>query len=93
MDTLTIIMLIMGIIIIATVIVISLKIPNPTNSQFWIWRVITSLGAACIGAVIPGFVEIDGSINEIVIRAGGALALFLVVYLMNPPERIAAANK
>ena len=89
MDPLTFIMLAMGIVIIAIIIVISLKIPNPTKSQFWIWRVITSLGAACIGAVIPGFVEIDGSINEIVVRAGGALALFLVVYLLNPPEKMA----
>ncbi len=89
MDTLTFIMLALGIVIIAIIIVISLKIPNPTKSQFWIWRVITSLGAACIGAVIPGFVEIDGSINEIVVRAGGALALFLVVYLLNPPEKMA----
>jgi hypothetical protein len=47
-----------------------------------------ALGAACLGAIIPGFIELDGTIMEVGIRAGGAIALFLVVYLLNPPEAV-----
>jgi hypothetical protein len=43
-----------------------------------------SLAAAGIGAVIPGIIDV--SINPVV-RAGGALALFVLIYMVNPPDR------
>ena len=35
-----------------------------------------ALGGACIGAIIPGFIEFTSQINEIALRAGGALHYF-----------------
>ena len=84
-STLTIILLILGIIILTTIIIIALKIPDPTAFQLWTFRIIAGLGAACLGAIIPGFVELGGDIGEIAIRAGGAIALFIIIYLINPP--------
>jgi hypothetical protein len=51
------------------------------------------LGAANLGAIIPGFINFTGNIGEIAIRAGGAIALFLVVYLINPPTKVVESLK
>ena len=42
--------------------------------------------AAGIAAILPGFLEISGKILEITIRAGGAIAVFVLVYKFNPPK-------
>ena len=52
----------------------------PVHSVF-IYRVLLSLTAAGLGAVIPGFIDVTVS-NYV--RAGGALALFVIVYFWNP---------
>jgi len=88
MEILEIILLSLGVVIVVVTLIMAVKIPQPTVFQFWVFRVIMALGAACLGAVIPGFIEFNGKIGEIATRAGGALALFLVVYLMNPPAPV-----
>lgn len=92
MDLLTIVLLVLGILLLATVILLSIKFPEPNKFQIWIWRVLAALGAACVGAIIPGFIEIDGEIEELAFRAGGAITLFVIVYLMNPPQTIITAK-
>ena len=47
-------------------------------------RVILSLGAAVLGATIPGFLEVGWTGSGLAIRAGGALALFLLTFLYTP---------
>ncbi len=47
-------------------------------------RVILSLGAAVLGATVPGFLEVGWSGSGLAIRAGGALALFLLTFLYTP---------
>jgi hypothetical protein len=47
-------------------------------------RVILSLAAASLGATIPGFLHISWERFGIGIRAGGALALFVLTYLLSP---------
>ncbi|MBX2827986.1 MAG: hypothetical protein KTR22_07475 [Flavobacteriaceae bacterium] len=50
-------------------------------------RVIVALAAACISIALPGFVELETkseSRNAPLIKAGGALAVFVIVYLFNP---------
>ena len=47
-------------------------------------RMILSLAIASLGALIPGFLNIGWSGNGIVIRAGGALGLFVLTYLFTP---------
>ena len=93
METLDIVLLSMGIVIIITVVIMAVKIPQPTVFQFWVFRVLLSLGAADLGSIIPGFINFTGNIGEIAIRAGGAIALFLVVYLINPPSKVVASLK
>jgi hypothetical protein len=52
-----------------------------------ICRVILALVAAGIGAVIPGMIDVN---VQPVIRAGGAIALFVIVFWFNPPTLVGA---
>ena len=88
MKTLEIVLLILGVVLIVVSLIVALIIPKPSVFQFWVFRVIMGVGGACIGAIIPGFVEFTSQINEIALRAGGAIALFLVIYLINPPTYV-----
>ncbi len=57
----------------------------PPEAMF-IFRVILALAGAGVGAIFPGFLEFESNMKEIVIRAGGALAVFTIIYLLNPPK-------
>jgi hypothetical protein len=51
---------------------------------FFALRVVLSLSAAVFGATIPGFLQLGWSGRGAVIRAGGALALFVLTFLYTP---------
>jgi hypothetical protein len=51
---------------------------------FFALRVVLSFGTAVLGATIPGFLEVGWSGNGWKIRAGGALALFIVTFAYTP---------
>jgi hypothetical protein len=59
---------------------------------FFICRVILALAAAGVAAVIPGFLQIQwlqhlGAGSKFVIRGVGAIAVFIIVYMINPPAQ------
>jgi hypothetical protein len=59
------------------------EIPGPR--LFFALRVVLSLAAAVLGAAIPGFLEIGWkSGRDQSIRAGGALALFVLTFAFTP---------
>jgi len=72
-----------GVVFIATMLTIALAVPEPTPTQWFVFRVALALAAAGIGAVIPGLIVVRVSTF---IRAGGAIALFVIVYYLNPPQ-------
>src|SRR3954447_14101887 len=51
---------------------------------FFVLRVVLSFSAATLGATIPGFLEMRWSGGGAAIRAGGALALFVLTFLYTP---------
>jgi hypothetical protein len=51
---------------------------------FFALRLVLSFGTAVLGATIPGFLAIGWSGSGLSIRAGGALALFVLTYLYTP---------
>ncbi|MEW6640492.1 MAG: tetratricopeptide repeat protein [Pseudomonadota bacterium] len=73
---------IFGVVFLGVLLVIAYVTPTPTPFQEWIYRVVMALAAGGVGAVIPGFLDVKIS-NWI--RAGGALACFVIVFLVNPP--------
>jgi hypothetical protein len=76
-----------GILFVVILLWVALFIPQPTDFQLWVFRVVLSLAAAGIGAVLPGIISVNAGPY---VRAGGALALFVIVYWFNPPQLVSS---
>jgi hypothetical protein len=72
---------IFGVVFVVVLIVVALAVPNPTDFQYTVFRIVLALAAAGVAAMIPGFLQVTVS-NWI--RAGGALAIFVIVYFYSP---------
>lgn len=74
-----------GIAFVIVLMVVAFVFPNPTSFQYNVFRIVLSLSAAGVAAMIPGFINVElNKSSEFVIRAGGALAVFVIVYFFNP---------
>lgn len=63
---------------------ISLYIPSPTLFQYGVFRIILALSAAGIAGVMSGFLAMDGTYKKTIIRIGGALSVFVLIFFFNP---------
>lgn len=72
-----------GVIFVTAILIVAIVIDTPTPLQEFVFRVVISLAAAGIAAVIPGFINVD--VNGF-LRAGGAIAVFVIVYFTNPAD-------
>jgi hypothetical protein len=64
-------------------------VPNPTSAQWTIFRIIIAVAASGVAAVIPGFLDVKmGAGRRFALRAGGALAVFAIVYFFDPAARL-----
>ncbi|MGV8073616.1 MAG: DUF4019 domain-containing protein [Syntrophobacteraceae bacterium] len=70
-----------GCVFITVILIIALFKPNPTPFEYTVFRIIIALAAAGVGAILPGFMQVR---FKNWLRAGGALALFIVVYFFAP---------
>lgn len=77
-----------GVCFVATMLIIALLQPNPTSYQFGVFKTVLALAGAGVAAVIPGFLEIK---FRGWLRAGGALAVFVVLYFFNPAGMVVRA--
>lgn len=74
-----------GVAFLITLIIIAVFIHNPTPFQDRVFRIVLALSASGIAANLPGFLNIDlNSGKGIVIGAGGAIAVFVIVYFFTP---------
>jgi len=76
--------LLLGIILVGTVVALIFLIPNPTQLQYFVVRILIALGVAGIAVTLFG----DVVFKNKVIQAGGAFALFGLIYLVNPASFI-----
>jgi hypothetical protein len=76
---------IFGVIFVTALLVFALFVPNPTIQQFEIVRIILALAAGGVAAMIPGFLKLQlGAGPNVTLRAGGAVAVFAIVYFYSP---------
>lgn len=68
--------------LIAFLVIRNEPIADPNFAVFI--RIILSTLLAAMGATIPGMLSVDFSKGGMAIRAGGALALFVITYLLTP---------
>jgi hypothetical protein len=78
----SIVAFIFGVTFCVVILLIAFVIDNPTEFQIFVCRVILSLAAAGVAALIPGLIGVD---IQPYIKAGGAIAVFVIVYWFNPP--------
>jgi hypothetical protein len=79
-----------GVVFVVVMLCLAVFFPNPTETQWFIFRVVLALAAAGVGAVLPGLLNVQAGPA---IRAGGALALFVIVYWFNPPKLLSLPAK
>jgi hypothetical protein len=70
-----------GIVFVGVLLGIAVLFPNPTPFQYTVFRIVLALASAGIAAMIPGFLHVEVGTA---VRAGGAIAVFVVVYFFSP---------
>lgn len=74
-----------GVIFVVVLLIIAIKFPEPTPFQYTIFRITLALAAAGVATMLTGFIDIN--ISNIV-KASGALAVFVLVYFYNPAQTV-----
>ena len=72
-----------GIAFAVTMLVMAVRFPRPTPFQTFVFRSVLALSAGSMAAAIPGFLEVEANLTGFGVRAGGALAVFVLVYKLN----------
>lgn len=76
-----------GIFFVTVMIILALAIPSPTEAQWRVFNLVLALVAGAIAAVLPGVLRIQFTPW---LKSGGALAVFVLVYLVKPAGLVAA---
>lgn len=74
-----------GVCFLSAMLIIALKYSKPTEFQIFIFRIVTAISVAGIGAMLPGAINVQVSHK---IKAGGSVGLFVIIYFFNPPALI-----
>lgn len=78
-----------GVVFIVWMIDLAARFPEPTDFQYFVFRVILSLAAAGVAALVPGLLDLRMGIKtENYVRAGSALAVFVLVYMQSPASLV-----
>jgi hypothetical protein len=72
------------VIIVLAVFLLIRNEPIADPRLFFALRVVLSFSAATLGATIPGFLNVGWSGGGLAVRAGGALALFVLTFMYTP---------
>lgn len=72
------------------VLCLAVFIPSPTSSQFFIFRGLFAISLSAIAAIIPGLLNVESRFQKFSIKATGAIAVFILVWLLNPPALVSS---
>jgi hypothetical protein len=79
-----------GIIFLMTLLALAFVFPKPTPIQYLVMRITLALAGAGIATMLTGFIEVE---IPGYLKAGGALAVFAVIYFRSPAALIAEHEK
>jgi hypothetical protein len=57
------------------------------QQAMWIFRVVMALSGAAFAVILTGFLDVAGQAGGWRMRTGGGLAVFTLLYLVDPPDR------
>ena len=83
-----------GFVLLLAILGVALKVPNPSEFQHLVFRVFLGMSAAALAVPIiaaGGNIGVD-AMKEAGIQAGGAIAVFVVIYMWNPASKFAKAG-
>lgn len=80
--------LVIGLVLALAILVLVVFIPNPTPSQFFVFRGLFAISLAAVAAIIPGLLNVESRFNRFSVKATGAIAVFVLVWMLNPPALI-----
>jgi hypothetical protein len=75
-----------GAVFIVAILAMAVFYPAPTAFQYTVFRIVLAIAAGGFASMIPGFLQVTVS-NYV--RAGGALAVFVIVYFFSPAALVA----
>jgi hypothetical protein len=77
-----------GIAFLIILLAIAIFVPDPTEFQIFIFRTVLALAGGAFATIVSGFIHIHVKWQKFAIRAGAGLAVFVIIYLLNPPKLI-----
>ncbi|EXS34147.1 hypothetical protein [Acinetobacter sp. 826659] len=80
--------LVVGVLFALIILLSAIFIPSPTPTQFFVFRGVFAVSLAAIAAIIPGLLNVESRFHKFSIRATGAIAVFVIVWLLNPPALV-----
>lgn len=80
--------LVIGVLFALIILLSAILIPSPTPTQFFVFRGFFAVSLAAIAAIIPGLLNVESRFQKFSIRATGAIAVFVIVWLLNPPALV-----
>jgi hypothetical protein len=82
-----------GVAFVIALLALAIKYPEPTAFQHAVFRTVLALSAAGVAAVLPGLLNVEiTAAKSLLLRGGGALGVFAVVYFLNPARLIATTQ-
>jgi hypothetical protein len=82
-----------GIIFVVAMLVLAFTFSQPTPIQYLVMRIVLALASAGIAAMLTGFISVEipaiGSNARPLVQAGGALAVFVIIYFRSPAALVA----
>lgn len=79
-----------GVFFVVALLALAVFFPTPSAFQYTVFRTVLALAAAGVASMIPGFLEIQwGNL----VRAGGALGVFVVLYFLSPAQLVSEPPK
>ncbi|RJF37549.1 hypothetical protein [Pseudoalteromonas gelatinilytica] len=77
--------LVIGVLFALIILLSAIFIPSPTPTQFFVFRGVFAVSLAAIAAIIPGLLNVESRFQQFSIKATGAIAVFVIVWMLNPP--------